>query len=196
MDMADIRATGFGLPGERSGSPYDLLPARAGYGLVNVIIDTPKGSRNKFKFDEQALCFRLSHILPLGAAFPYDFGSIPGTIAEDGDPLDVMVIADEASFVDCLLNAKLIGAVRAEQTEKGKTIRNDRLLAVPVTSVNAAELSHIDELSSARVAEIEHFFVSYNQAHGRHFRPTGHAGPDEAERVLAAAEQRHEKSAE
>jgi len=194
--MADIRASGFGLPGERSGSLFDSLPARAGYGLVNVIIDTPKGSRNKFKFDEQALCFRLSRILPVGAAFPYDFGSIPRTLAEDGDPLDVLVIADEASFVGCLLNAKLIGAVRAEQTEKGKTIRNDRLLAVPVTSVNAAELSHIDELSSARVAEIEHFFVSYNQAHGRHFRPTGHAGPDEAERVLAAAEQRYEKSAE
>jgi inorganic pyrophosphatase len=194
--MADIRASGFGLPGDRSNNPYDLLPARAGYGLVNVIIDTPKGSRNKFKFDEQAKCFRLNRILPLGAAFPYDFGSIPGTLADDGDPLDVLVIADEASFVGCLLNAKLIGAVRAEQTEKGKTIRNDRLLAVPVTSVNPAELSHIDELASARVAEIEHFFVSYNQAHGRHFRPTGHAGPDEAERVLAAAEQRYEKNRE
>jgi inorganic pyrophosphatase len=194
--MADIRATGFGLPGESPGNPYDLLPARAGHGLVNVIIDTPKGSRNKYKFDEQALCFRLSRILPLGAAFPYDFGSIPHTLAEDGDPLDVLVIADEASFAGCLLNAKLIGAVRAEQTEKGKTIRNDRLLAVPVTSVNPAEMSHIDELSSARVAEIEHFFVSYNQAHGRHFRPTGHAGPDEAERVLAAAEQRFEKTRE
>jgi len=192
--MADIRATGFGLPGESRDSPYDLLPARADHGLINVIIDTPKGSRNKFKFDERGRCFRLSRILPLGAAFPYDFGSIPGTLADDGDPLDVLVIADDASFVGCLLNAKLIGAVRAEQTEKGKTIRNDRLLAVPVTSVNPAEMSHIDELSSARIAEIEHFFVCYNQAHGRHFRPTGHAGPDEAERALAAAEQRYEKS--
>jgi inorganic pyrophosphatase len=62
--------------------------------------------------------------------------------------------------------------------------------------VNPAELSHIDELASARVAEIEHFFVSYNQAHGRYFRPTGHAGPDEAERVLAAAIQRYEKNRE
>jgi inorganic pyrophosphatase len=177
-------------------NPYDLLPARTGYGLVNVIIDTPKGSRNKFKFDEKAQCFRLSRILPLGASFPYDFGAIPRTLADDGDPLDVLVISEEASFTGCLLNARLIGAVRAEQTEKGRTIRNDRLLAVPVTSVNPAELSHIDDLPSARVAEIEHFFVSYNQVHGRHFRPTGHAGPDEADRMLVAAEQRYEHTRE
>ncbi|HVY06484.1 MAG TPA: inorganic diphosphatase [Burkholderiales bacterium] len=177
-------------------NPYDSLPARTGFGLVNVIVDTPRGSRNKFKFDAQAGCFRLSRILPLGAAFPYDFGSIPRTIAEDGDPLDVMVICDEASFCGCLLNAKIIGAVRAEQTEKGRTIRNDRLLAVPVTGVNPAERSHIDELPSSMVAEIEHFFVSHNRAHGRQFRPTGHAGPDEADRVLAAAEQRYQNPPE
>jgi inorganic pyrophosphatase len=196
IDMSDMRASGFGFRQENVGNPYDLLPARAGDGLVNVIIDTPKGSRNKFKFDEQALCFRLSRILPLGASFPYDFGAIPRTRADDGDPLDIMVIAEQGSFAGCLLNAKIIGAIRAEQTEKGRTIRNDRLLAVPVTSVNAAELSHIDELPAARVAEIEHFFVSYNKAHGRQFRPTGHAGPEEAERVLAAAIQQYEKARE
>jgi inorganic pyrophosphatase len=177
-------------------NPYDSMPARTGVGLVNVIVDTPKGSRNKFKYDAQAQCFRLSRILPLGAAFPYDFGSIPRTIAEDGDPLDILVISDEPSFVGCLLNAKIIGAIRAEQTERGKSIRNDRLLAVPITTVNQAELSHIDELPSSRVAEIEHFFVSYNRAHGRQFRPTGHAGPDEAERVLTSAEQRYENPPE
>ena len=194
--MANLRTPGLGFSGEVLRTPYALLSARTAGGLVNVIIDTPKGSRNKFKFDDEAQCFRLSRILPLGASFPYDFGGIPGTLAEDGDPLDVMVIGEEGSFVGCLLSAKLIGAVRAEQTERGKTIRNDRLLAVPVTSANPAEVTHIDELPSARVAEIEHFFVSYNQAHGRHFRPTGHAGPDEAERVLAAAIQRYEESRE
>lgn len=106
------------LPGKEMSNPYASLPARTGAGLVNVIIDTPKGSRNKFKFDEQAECFRLSRILPVGASFPYDFGSIPGTLAEDGDPLDVLVIAEEASFAGCLLSARLIGAVRAPSRRK------------------------------------------------------------------------------
>jgi len=196
IEMTDLRASDFGFRPEATGNPYETLPARAGNGLVNVIIDTPRGSRNKFKFDERALCFRLSRILPLGACFPYDFGAIPRTRADDGDPLDIMVIGEQGSFAGCLMNARIIGAIRAEQTERGRTIRNDRLLAVPVTSVNAAELSHIDELPAARVAEIEHFFVSYNQAHGRQFRPTGHAGPDEAERVLAAAIQNYETASE
>jgi len=184
------------VTGEQMSNPYQSLSPRAGSGLVNVVIDTPMGSRNKFKYDEGAMCFRLSRILPVGAVFPYDFGAIPGTLAEDGDPLDVLVIGEAPTFAGCLLSVKLIGAVRAEQTEKNRTIRNDRLLAVPVTSVNPAELSHIDDLSSARVGEIEHFFVSYNRAHGRSFRPTGHAGPDEAERVLGAAIQLYARTRE
>ena len=194
--MADARAAGFGFREGNLGNPYQSLPARASNGLVNVIIDTPRGSRNKFKYDEQAQCFRLSRILPAGAAFPYDFGAIPRTLADDGDPLDVLVMSEEGSFTGCLMNVQIIGAIRAEQTEKAKTIRNDRLLAVPVTSVNPAQLSHIDELSSARLGEIEHFFVSYNQVHGRQFRPTGHAGPDEAQRMLATAIQQYETTAE
>jgi inorganic pyrophosphatase len=106
----------------------------------------------------------------------------------------VLVVYSEASFVGCLLKAKVIGAFRAEQTEQGKTIRNDRLLAVPVTKVNPAEFSNIDELSSVSVSEIEHFFVSYNKAHGREFRPTGRVGPQEADRIVAAAIQRYEAS--
>src|SRR5689334_23970898 len=106
--MSDLRASGFSLRREIVGSLFESLSAKTANGLVNVIIDTPKGSRNKFKFDEQVQCFRLSRILPLGACFPYDFGGIPGTAAEDGDPLDVLVIAQEGSFVGCLLTAKLI----------------------------------------------------------------------------------------
>ncbi len=194
--MTDLRASEFGYRAQNMGNPFDTLSPRGPDGLINVIIDTPKGSRNKFKYDEQAQCFRLSRILPVGASFPYDFGAIPRTLADDGDALDVLVIGEEPSFPGCLMSVKLIGGVRAEQTEKGKTIRNDRLLAVPVTSANPATLFHIDELPSARVAEIEHFFVSYNQAHGRHFRPTGHAGPEEAERVLASAIQNYVQARE
>ena len=84
--------------------PLDRLDSRAESGLVNIIIDTPKGSRNKFKYDEKTQCFRLSRILPAGASFPYDFGSIPMTCAEDGDALDVLVISEVPSFAGMSYN--------------------------------------------------------------------------------------------
>ena len=176
--------------------PLDRLDSRAEAGLVNIIIDTPKGSRNKFKYDEKTQCFRLSRILPAGASFPYDFGSIPMTCAEDGDALDVLVISEVPSFPGCLITGKLIGTISGEQTEKEKTIRNDRLLAVPVTPVNPALFAHIDDLPDGWLREIEHFFVSYNQAEGRQYKPIRHSGPEEAEAALTAARRhytRHQK---
>jgi inorganic pyrophosphatase len=92
---------------------------------VNVIIDTPRGSRSKFKFDEQAGLFRLSRILPVGMAFPFDFGSIPRTRAEDGDPLDVLVVTDVPSFCGCLMGVRLLGVLCARQDQSGSMIRND-----------------------------------------------------------------------
>src|SRR5262245_29945269 len=97
-------------------------------GLVNVIIDTPQGSRIKFKYDEELGLFKLGKVLPLGASFPYDFGFIPSTYAEDDDPVDILVLMDEPAFSGCLLKVRLLGALEAEQTENGKTNRNDRLL--------------------------------------------------------------------
>src|SRR5437588_699981 len=84
-------------------------------GLVHVVIDTPRGSRNKFKYDEKLGLFRLSKVLPLGSCFPYDFGFIPSTRAGDGDALDVLVLMDEPAFTGCLLRVRLIGVLQAEQ---------------------------------------------------------------------------------
>jgi inorganic pyrophosphatase len=168
--------------------PFDKLTPRTEPGLVNIIVDTPKGSRSKFKYDEEIACFRLSRILPAGASFPFDFGSIPMTLAEDGDALDVLVISDAPSFPGCVVTGKLIGTISGEQTEKKKTIRNDRLLAVPITSANPALFRHIDDLPDAWVTEIEHFFISYNRIQGREYKPIKRGGPKEAEEALLTAE--------
>src|SRR5262245_27155373 len=99
----------------------DSLPATTDHGRVNVVVDTPSGSAAKFKFDERLGCYRLSRLLPVGMAFPYDFGSIPRTLAPDGDPLDMMVVVTAPLFVGCLVEVKPIGILFAEQTESRKT---------------------------------------------------------------------------
>ena len=89
-------------------------------GLINVIIDTPRGSRNKYKIDEKLGVFKLSRILPEGHSFPFDFGSIPGTREEDGDALDAMVLMEAPTFPGCLLQVRLIGVLTGRQTEKAQ----------------------------------------------------------------------------
>src|SRR5438477_12400620 len=90
---------------------------------LNVIIETPAGSRNKFKYDEEHKLYCVNRVLPAGMAFPYDFGFVPGTLAEDGDPLDVLVLMDSPGFPGCLLHCRPIGVMEAEQTEDGETNR-------------------------------------------------------------------------
>jgi inorganic pyrophosphatase len=164
-----------------------LAPRDARSGLVNVVIDTPQGSRNKFKYDETLGCFRLSRILPAGYSFPYDFGSIPQTRVEDGDALDVLVLNDAPSFPGCLVTVRLIGVIAARQTAKRKTIRNDRLIAVPQTPVNRPRIRDLKELHPQALREMEHFFVGYNLAQGRRFEATGRLGPRKADQILESA---------
>src|SRR5512140_3715812 len=97
---------------------------------INVIIETPKGSRNKFAFDEKRKIFQLKKVLPVGMAFPYDFGFVPSTLAEDGDPVDVLVLMDEPAFPGCLLSCRPVGVIEGEQKSKESKQRNDRIIAV------------------------------------------------------------------
>src|SRR5689334_2416849 len=149
-------------------------------GAVNAIIDTPKGSRNKFKYDEKLHVFKLGGALPLGAVFPFDFGYLPSTRGGDGDPLDVLILMDEPAFTGCLVQAKLIGVIEAEQTEAGTTQRNDRLVAVATETRNHSHIRFIGDLNSNLVHEIERFFISYNETKGKQFKILGRHGPERA----------------
>jgi inorganic pyrophosphatase len=164
---------------------FDELPARdPETELLNVVVDTPKGSRNKYKWDERCRLWRLRKVLPLGASFPFDFGFLPSTRGGDGDPLDVLILMDEPSFPGCVVSARLIGVLEAKQTQKGKTERNDRLVAVVETELNPPAFRSLAELDRHRLDEIEHFFVSYNEMEGRRFEPLGRRGPAAALRLV------------
>lgn len=171
-------------------SGEDLPPFDKETGRLNVLVDTPKGSRNKFKWDETRGLFKLAGVLPAGAVFPYDFGFVPGTKGDDGDELDVLLLMDEPAFVGCLVEARLIGVIEAAQTEDGETERNDRLIAVAAESRSQKDVRSLDDLSENLVHEIEHFFVSYNAAKGKRFEPDGRAGPRTARRLVEAGERR------
>ena len=168
--------------------PLDQLPAwEPDSQRLQVVIDTPKGSRNKYKYDAEQGVWRLSKALPLGAAFPFDFGFIPSTRGEDGDPIDALVVMDEPAFPGCVVGVRLVGVIEAEQTEGGKTVRNDRLVAVLDTPYNPAPVRSLDELGHQRLDEIEHFFIAYNEAEGRKFKPLARRGPERAEAAVTAA---------
>lgn len=165
-------------------SKISSLPARNSTGEVTVVIETPKGHRNKFKYDEEKNVFSLSGVLPVGSSFPYDFGFIPSTKAPDGDPIDVLLLMDEPAFPGCLIDARLIGVIEAEQSENGKTTRNDRLIAVAAHSNDYSDLRSLRDVNAHLVEEIQHFFVSYNQIRGKKFKPLGMHGPKRAMKLL------------
>lgn len=164
-----------------------ISPFHRKTGDLQVVIDTPKGSRNKFEWDEERELFQLGGVLPVGAVFPYDFGFIPNTRGGDGDPLDVLVLMDEPAFTGCLVSCRLLGVIEAKQTEKRKTQRNDRLIAVAAKSRTNGHLQSLRDLNGKFLDEIEHFFVSYNEAKGKKFKPLGRFGPERARKLIVAA---------
>src|SRR6478672_11130299 len=107
--------------------------------LLQVVIETPKGSRNKFAFNAKEHVFELKKVLPAGMTFPYDFGFVPSTLAEDGDPIDVLVLMDEPAFPGCVLRCRVIGVIEGEQGDKKSNERNDRIPAVEKDAHSWAE---------------------------------------------------------
>jgi inorganic pyrophosphatase len=170
-----------------------LKPFDRKSGHLNVVIETPKGSRNKYAFDFDLRSYVLKGVLPNGAVFPFDFGSVPGTVGDDGDPLDVLLLMDEPVFTGCLVRARVLGVIEAEQTSKGKTERNDRLIAVAAESHTHASLKSLLKLEPKLIDEIEHFFVSYNKARGKEFKPIGRKGPLIATRLIETQKQKRKK---
>ena len=153
-------------------------------GVLNAVIETPSGSRNKFKFDEKLGFFALSGVLPEGMVFPHAFGFVPNTKAADGDPEDILIIMDEPTFTGCIVRTRLLGVIEAEQTEDGKTERNDRLISVAAHSRDYSEIQTLDDLNQNMVKEIEQFFMNYNKERGKKFRVLGTRGPKQALKLL------------
>ena len=166
--------------------PTVLKPFKKKNGLVKVVIETPKGSRNKYAFDPDEEIFKLKRVLPAGMSFPYDFGFVPQTKAEDGDPVDVLVLMDDSVYPGCLILCRLVGVLECEkEDQQGKKVRNDRLIAVERSGQQlCAKVNDIRDLPEALLQQIGEFFVSYHRLRGNRFHILGPQGPDVARELL------------
>ena len=152
--------------------------------LLRVVIETPKGSRNKFAFDSQQHIFELKKVLPAGMTFPYDFGFVPSTLAEDGDPVDVLVLMDEPAFPGCVLSCRPVGVIEGEQKDKKGKQRNDRIIAVEKDAHSFADVKTIDDMGKQFEKELEEFFVNYHKLTGKEYRVLAMKGPDQARKLV------------
>lgn len=166
----------------------------AGALTCRAVIETPAGSRAKFDYDPESGLFELAGVLPAGMAFPLDFGFIPSTKAEDGDPIDVLVMSElgQPLPVGCLVEVRLLGAIEAEQTERDddgrpRTCRNDRIVARLAESRAFAEVAALDQLGPSFRDELERFFVTYNRLKDKSFTVLGTASPQRAASLIREA---------
>ena len=165
--------------------PYRLAPLdEDDKQLFRVVIETPKGSRNKFAYDQKQHIFELKKVLPAGMTFPYDFGFVPSTMADDGDPIDVLVVMDEPAFPGCVLSCRPIGVIEGEQKNKKGKERNDRIIAVERDAHSFSDIGKVDDLGKQFQRELEEFFVNYHNLTGKEYRLLGMKGPDQARKLV------------
>ncbi len=168
--------------------PTRLEPIDKKEGLLQVIIETPKGSRNKFAFDPEQEIFKLKSVLPAGMAFPYDFGFLPQTMAPDGDPIDVLLLMDEPAFPGIAVRARLIGIIEGEQIDGKKKIRNDRLVAIAEANHMYTYITKLKDLPDQFLRELQDFFVNYHRLEGKEYQLLGCRGTKAALKLIKEAQ--------
>ena len=159
-----------------------------------AVIETPKGSRNKYKYDPEYETFSLGGLLAEGLVFPFDFGFVPSTSGKDGDPLDIMILLQEPAHVGCLLDVRVIGVIEADQFENGERTGNDRVIAVAIHSYEHEEIKSISEMHGPVLDQVKEFFVTYNKSRGKKFKVKGEHGPKRAAEIVEQAIKAFEKN--
>lgn len=137
---------------------------------MDIVIETLRGSRAKFNYDIEKGCFAFRKMLPLGMAFPFDFGFIPGTIGQDGNPLDAVIISEVQTFTGCHIDCRLIGCLQAQQQGGGTTIGNNYYLFVPEGSIEFRQIDTFGQIPRQLIHELEAFFVQYNELESKKFK--------------------------
>ena len=180
MSMADI-----------SKLPHQLDPKK---NQCRVIVETPRGSRIKFKFEPETGLFEISKFLPKGFVFPFEFGFVPSTVAEDGDPLDVIVLMDEPAHVGCLLQTRLIGVIEMVQTENQKETPDARLVGIPLQSFDYGAVQTLSDLNKDLKQQIVEYLELYNKNSKKSDKVTSTGSPARAVELVMEASRRYDES--
>ena len=184
-------------PEHASRLALDRLPPRARNAVYHAVIEAAQGSRNKCKFEPALGVLVLHKVLPPGLAYPYSFGFIPGTLGDDGDALDVLVLMDEPVVPGTVVPCRLVGVIEARQRKRGekKTIRNDRLLAIALEGERYRSVRQLRALGREVLDDIERFFVADNERADKVFTPIGRRGRTHAETLVARGVRRYARDA-
>jgi inorganic pyrophosphatase len=159
---------------------YDIDPGPDSPEVVRVIIEIPRGSANKYEYDRNLNLFRLDRALYSPMHYPGDYGFIPGTLAQDGDPLDMLVLVDEPSFTGCMMEARPVGVLNmVDQSQP-----DQKILAVPNRNPRFESIHTVDQVFPHVIREIEYFFSIYKELQGVKTKMEGWEGPREARKVI------------
>jgi len=165
-------------------------------GSLNVMVESPRGSSMKFKYDPDDDVIMLARPLPLGLTYPYDWGFVPSTRAADGDPLDALILWDGTSYPGVIVPCRAIGVLNVEQTNprSKRRERNDRIAVLPTKAPRQEEIASIFDLTERVRAELEQFFLHAVAFEGKELSLLGWQGPEEALAAVQASEKAFDKA--
>ena len=166
---------------------YDLDPGPDVPEVVRMIVEIPKGSANKYEYDGALGIFRLDRTLYSPMHYPGDYGFVPGTLAEDNDPLDILCLLDEPTFTGCLIEARPIGVLNMVDREEN----DEKIIAVPAKNPRFDQVHTLDQIFSHVRRELEHFFSIYKELEGKVSTTQGWGGPREARKMIMDSRQRY-----
>ncbi|MGO4885958.1 MAG: inorganic diphosphatase [Bryobacteraceae bacterium] len=170
-----------------AGSLYDLDPGPDWPAIVRLIVEIPKGSRNKYEYDGKLGVFRLDRTLYSPMHYPGDYGFIPGTLAEDGDPMDLLAITEEPSFSGCLVTVRPVGYLNMVDGDQP----DQKILAVPDRNPRYDQIQTIDQVFPHTLRETEHFFSIYKELEGKRTEMKGWLGQREAREAIRRGRERY-----
>jgi inorganic pyrophosphatase len=172
------------------------LPSYSEDGSVHAVVEAPKGSLLKLKYDMKLGTFTVSRALPLGLSYPFDWGFVPSTKGPDGDPVDALILHAGSTYPGVVLSCRLVGVVEMDEDgEQGQRERNDRLIVRPCWPDQLGEFQQASDLPARLREEVEQFFLSTTFFSAKNAKVLGWKGPKEASVMVKAGHQAYLQSA-